>query len=193
MKSQVLHSVWCKYVWWGCRGNLMLIALGSERVNRPLRDRSRVFTLNDASDAHKKITRKDLGTSQLTSNLVPRVYLPPRPAPPGETLGTRLEVWAREQNGGLEGVTSFRQFSSFPARQRSSATNSANRPKGEYELYSDGFFRARMSLPGHGVYSAPCASIIFIRGHVALECFLQQGFTWLASRTTRIPMKDQIL
>ena len=32
MKSQVLHSaVW--YFWWGCRGNLKLITLGSERVN----------------------------------------------------------------------------------------------------------------------------------------------------------------
>ena len=33
MKSQVLGTVWCSYFWWGCRGNLKLITLGSERVN----------------------------------------------------------------------------------------------------------------------------------------------------------------
>ena len=33
MKSQVLHTVWCLYFWWGCRGNVKLITLGSERVN----------------------------------------------------------------------------------------------------------------------------------------------------------------
>ena len=31
MKSQVLYTVW--YFWWGCRGNLTLITLRSERVN----------------------------------------------------------------------------------------------------------------------------------------------------------------
>ena len=31
MKSEVLHTVWC-YVWRGCRGNLKLITLGSERI-----------------------------------------------------------------------------------------------------------------------------------------------------------------
>ena len=31
MKSHVLHTVWC-YFWWGCRGNLTLITLGSERL-----------------------------------------------------------------------------------------------------------------------------------------------------------------
>ena len=33
-ESQVLHTVWCSISGWGCRGNLMLITLGSERVNR---------------------------------------------------------------------------------------------------------------------------------------------------------------
>ena len=31
MKSQVLHTAW-RNIWWGCRGNLKLNALGSERV-----------------------------------------------------------------------------------------------------------------------------------------------------------------
>ena len=32
MKSQILHAVWCYIPWWGYRGNLKLITLGSERV-----------------------------------------------------------------------------------------------------------------------------------------------------------------
>ena len=34
MKSHVLLTVWCNYFWWGWRGNLTLITLRSERVNR---------------------------------------------------------------------------------------------------------------------------------------------------------------
>ena len=33
MKSQVLQTVWREYFCWGCRGNLTLITLRSERVN----------------------------------------------------------------------------------------------------------------------------------------------------------------
>ena len=36
MKSQVLHTVRCSCFWWGCRGSLKLIALGSERVKQCL-------------------------------------------------------------------------------------------------------------------------------------------------------------